>query len=66
MHYCTPKKRSNDWKKHNKNTENDKNSNRCDVFAEDIEIENTEYEEELFKQKIEETENKMKQKLEKE
>ena len=33
------------YKKHNKSTENEKTSNRCDEFAEDIEIQNTEHEE---------------------
>ena len=39
------------YKKLGKSTENDKNSNRCDGFSEDIEIENAEYEEESVKQK---------------
>ena len=38
-------------KKHNKNAENNKNSDKNDGFGEDIVIENAEYEEELVKQK---------------
>ena len=46
------------FKKHNKIAENNKNSNWYDGFGEDIRIEKTEYEEELVKQKTEETKNK--------
>ena len=37
------------YKKYNKSTKNDKNSNRWNGFGEDVGIENAEYEEELHK-----------------
>ena len=44
------------YKKHNKSAKSYENRNGYDGFGEDVEIENTEHEEELVKQKIEETE----------
>ena len=43
------------YKKFNKSTENDENSNRHDGIYEDAGIENTEYEDESVTQKIEVT-----------
>ena len=52
------------YKKHNKRTEKDNNSNnRYDVFTEEIELLNAEYEEESAKLIIEEKENNMKKEL---
>ena len=36
-------------KKHNKSVKNDVSSNRCDGFAEDIEIENTQHKKKVAK-----------------
>ena len=46
------------YKKLNKRTENNNNSNRHEGWSEDVDAENEEYEEELVKQRREETENK--------